>query len=93
MATLDTMILAGRQPGIIHVGCWTHARRMFVDVLDALPASDRKKKAGNATTTALSYIGKLYAIETRAREEKLTPEQIYQLRQGKAKPILEKLKA
>jgi transposase len=83
----------GRQPGIIHVGCWTHARRMFVDVLDALPAQDRKKKAGNATTTALSYIGKLYAIETRAREGKLTPEQIYQLRQEKAKPILEELKA
>jgi len=83
----------GKQPGIIHVGCWIHARRMFVDVLDALPAQARKKKAGNATTVALGYIGTLYAIEAKAREEKLTPEQIYQLRQEKSKPILEQLKA
>ena len=83
----------GQQIGIIHVGCWAHARRMFVNVLDATPAADRKKKAGNATNTALSYVGKLYAIETRAREQKLTPEQIYQLRQEKSKPILEEFKA
>jgi transposase len=83
----------GKQAGIIHVGCWSHARRMFVDVLDALPAKARKKKAGNSTTTALSYIGKLYAIEAKAREENFTPEQIYQLRQEKSKPILEELKA
>lgn len=83
----------GSQPGIIHVGCWTHARRMFVVVLEAMPKSARKKKAGNATTTALSYIGKLYAIEAKAREDNLTPEQTYQLRQKKAKPILEEFKA
>jgi hypothetical protein len=33
-----------------------------------------------------------YTIETRAREQKLTPEQIYQLRQEKSKPILEEFK-
>jgi transposase len=83
----------GNLPGIIHVECWSHARRLFVDVLSALPAQVRKKKTSNATTTALSYIGKLYAIEAKAREEALTPEQIYQLRQEKSKPILEQLKA
>jgi transposase len=82
----------GKQPGIIHVGCWTHSRRLFVDVLKALPAQTRKKKTGNATTVALSYIGKLYAIEARAREEELTPDEIYQLRQEKSKPILEEFK-
>jgi transposase len=83
----------GKQPGIIHLGCWSHARRMFVDVLDALPAQDRKKKAGNATNTALGYIGTFYAIEAKAREGKLTIEEIYQLRQKKSKPILEQFKA
>jgi len=81
----------GRQVGIIHVGCWSHARRLFVDVIDAMPGSDKKKKGGNANT-ALSYIGRLYAIEAKAREEKLTPEQIYQLRQEKSKRILEEFK-
>jgi transposase len=78
--------LAG-QSGIIHVGCWTHARRNFVDVLKTMG----KKKKGNAPV-ALSYIGKLYQIEREAREKELSPDEIYQLRQKRSKPILEEFK-
>jgi len=74
-----------RQSGIIHVGCWTHARRNFVDVLKAMGGG--KKKKGNAPI-GLSYIGKLYQIEREAREKELSPDEIYQLRQERSKPIL-----
>ena len=75
--------------GIIHVGCWAHARRNFVDVLKAM--GGEKKKKGNAPI-ALSYIGKLYHIEREAREKELSADEIYQLRQKRSKPILGEFK-
>jgi transposase len=78
-----------RQSGIIHVGCWVHARRNFVDVLKAMGGG--KKKKGNAPI-ALSYIGKLYQIEREAKEKELSVDEIYQLRQKRSKPILEEFK-
>jgi len=41
---------------------------------------------------ALDYIGKLYQIEKEARDRKLEPARIYQLRQEKAKPLLDEFK-
>ncbi len=77
--------------GIIHVGCWSHARRNFTDVVKAIPGGKKKKKEGVATT-ALSYIGQMYEIERKAKDKGLQPDEIYQLRQEKSKPIVEKLK-
>ncbi len=77
----------GRQEGIELVGCWAHVRRKFVEVIKA---GSGKKKQGVADK-AIQLIGELYGIEKQAREEKLSPEAIYRLRQEKAKPILEKL--
>ena len=80
----------GRQSGIYHVGCWAHARRMFVKVIDARKKG-KKSKEGNAEK-AIKFIRKLYAIETEAREDNLDFDQIYNLRQEKAKPILDEFK-
>ncbi len=80
----------GQKQGIIHMGCWAHARRKFDDVIKA-----RKKNRGKHANTktladeAMDYIAKLYRIEKQAREQEMTPEQVYSLRQEKAKPILE----
>lgn len=80
----------GRKKTIIHMACWAHARRKFVEVVKV-----RKKirgKRANAKTLAdeaLDYIGQLYLIEKQAREQEMTVEQIHSLRQEKAKPILE----
>ena len=41
---------------------------------------------------ALEFIGRLYQIEKEAKIKKLEPKQIYQLRQKKAKPVLEAFK-
>jgi transposase len=70
---------------ITRLGCWAHARRKFVDAQKA----QTTKKAGKADY-ALAGIQKLYRIEKEAKA--FTPEERYQLRQEKAKPIIEKLR-
>ncbi len=73
---------------IIHVACWAHARRKFMDV----KKGSSNKKTGSADK-ALAMIRNLYALEKKARQDKLGPEEIYEMRQKHAKPILEKFKA
>ncbi|HQP30394.1 MAG TPA: IS66 family transposase, partial [Deltaproteobacteria bacterium] len=72
---------------VVHVGCWAHARRKFVEVTQA----GGKNKTGSADV-ALSYIQKLYAIEKELRARKLAPEEIMTQRQLRAWPILEEFK-
>ena len=80
----------GKKTGIVHMGCWAHARRKFTEVIKA-----RKKNRGKRADTktladeALEYIGRLYKVERSARDQQMSPEQIHALRQEKAKPILD----
>ena len=76
--------------GIIHVGCWAHARRKFVEALKALKSSS--EQMSTSAEVALSYIGKLYAIERYADENEYTDEQRHKLRQEKAKAVLDEFK-
>ncbi len=61
--------------------CMTHARRKFVD------ATDYPKER----LEFIALFQKLYAIEAQARNDCLTPEQRYSLRQEQAVPALSKL--
>lgn len=74
-------------PGVAHVGCWAHARRKFADVIKTLGPSKSRKKTGLADQ-ALEYVGKLYAIESKAREDGLDALELHQRRQVKALPLL-----
>jgi len=66
---------------IIEVACWAHARRKFDEA-----ASSRPKEA----TEILAGIARLYhEVETPGKDMK--PEELYQLRQQKAKPILDNI--
>ena len=78
------------QPGVVHVGCWAHARRKFMEVIQA---QGKKKRQAGSADVALEYIRKLYAIEKDARIRELVPEDLYLLRQQEAKPILSEFKA
>ena len=69
------------------MGCWSHARRKFVEVTKG----NRNTPTGNAGT-ALKYISRLYKIEKEAGENNLTPDALYQERQLKAVPILNEFK-
>jgi transposase len=77
-------------PGIEHYGCWSHARRGFTDVQKAsgnLRAVDPLK--GGVADQVIEHVRLMYAVEASAREKKLSPEQIVELRQELAKPQVE----
>ncbi len=77
----------------MHLGCWAHARRKFVKVAK-VRKKHRSKQANpkSLADEALDYIGNLYQIEKEAQRRELGAVQICQLRQEKAKPLLEKFK-
>ncbi len=72
---------------VLHVGCWAHARRKFVE-----SESAGSKKNNRRATKALGFIRKLYRLEKQAKADKLEPDDIYALRQQYAVPILAQMK-
>jgi transposase len=73
---------------ILHVGCWAHARRKFIEAEKA-----GGKKNNRRADKALGFIRKLYRLEKQAKEDGLNPDAVYEMRQEYAKPILDKMKA
>lgn len=67
---------------IVLVGCMAHARRYFEHALD----NDRAR-----AEKVLLWMQELYAIEREAREQHLSAEDRYILRQAKALPVMEQL--
>ena len=67
-------------PGKRMLGCWAHARRKFVEALDEDKAH---------ASEALVYIGKLYKLEEKMREEGLDTDAIRTRRQAEAYPIIQ----
>ncbi len=74
---------------IIHLGCWAHVRRKF---MDAAKAGSSKSKKRGSVDVALGYIRKLYGIEKQAKVQELDAEQVVALRQREVKPLLEKFR-
>ncbi|EMF84326.1 putative helix-turn-helix domain of transposase IS66 [Leptospira weilii serovar Topaz str. LT2116] len=63
------------KPRILHAGCWNHARRRFFEIL--------KVDSKNAQAQwIVKEIGKLYAVESKTKEEKLSSEEHLKLRQS-----------
>ena len=77
---------------ILHMGCWAHVRRKFLDVVKAAgKPKDGKRKLGNADQ-ALKYIRKLYKIEKDAKKLGLVNNDLLRERQEKTKPVLNEFK-
>ena len=72
----------GKKKEITHLACWAHARREFEKALD----NDKVR-----AEKALLLIQKLYAVERKAREDKLKAEQIKELRLEKSLPVINEL--
>ena len=75
--------------GIIHVGCWAHVRRKFVDVVKSSGKRKSLKGRIGAAEQAVKYIKQLYGIEKKAKEEELGYDAIYEMRRNYSKPIIE----
>jgi transposase len=72
----------GQRKDVTPVACWAHARREFERALD-----NDKIRAGKA----LTLIQQLYAVERKAREEKLNADQVKQLRLDESLPVINEL--
>jgi len=84
----------GREPGIVHVGCWAHARRRFVDALKGV-GKNRKKGAKRTAKQSqaeagLRLIQKLYAIERSVKDA--TPEERLRVRQQQSLRVVSDLR-
>jgi transposase len=71
-------------PGLIHVGCWAHARRKFVDAVKVNP----KDGAAIAMVTRMDA---LFLVDRHARQQKLGEEERAALRREHAQPWVEEI--
>ena len=71
----------GEDSKVLHIGCWTHCRRLWVD---ALP-SDR------TAMDIIDYIGDMFRNEALFRTMKLSSEQIKEKRLKLTGPVLERI--
>jgi hypothetical protein len=69
---------------LVHLGCWAHARRYFVEAEAVLPKSARTPD--QLTTQFIAAIARLYAVETKAKSK--TVAERAQLRDASSRPIL-----
>lgn len=74
---------------LIHLGCWAHARRYFVEAEAALPKPARSPD--QPATRFIATIGRLYAIESRAKEK--TVAERTQLRDTLSRPMLAEIES
>jgi transposase len=74
---------AGAQDGIIHVGCFAHARRYFTE------AAKLSKKKINTGGKGLIFIQKIYKIEKTLREQNLSANDFLSTRKKEVKPVLD----
>ena len=74
--------------GLIHLGCWSHARRYFIEAEEVLPKEARG--AHQPATQFIALIGKLYAAEGRARQ--MGPQQRHRLRTRYSREVLDAIK-
>jgi transposase len=83
----------GREPGIVHVGCWAHARRKFVDALKGQsPGKGGRRKARHSQAEAgLRFVQELYAIERRVKDA--SAEDRLRVRQTESLPVVTRLRA
>lgn len=81
----------GERAGIIHLGCWAHARRKFMESLKSGPKRDKRKKKSHAEV-GLDYIGRLYGIEKECDENEVSYEDRQIARRERAAPILDEFR-
>jgi transposase len=74
------------QDNVVHLGCWAHARRKFIEADKARP---KKGKAGS-TTIALNFIKNLYKVEGDAKRKGLEGKELVIYRKKHAVPLLKK---
>ena len=73
--------------GVIHVGCWAHARRKFDEALRAVP----KGKKSPTAEQGVAYCSQLFKLEEKFKA--LSPEERKKKRLEQEKPVLDAMLA
>ena len=76
----------GRQPGVIPVGCWAHARRKYYEAKVV-------SKYSESADEALVWIDKIFEIERKLRDQNLAPDVFAGRRRERVTPLLEQLRS
>lgn len=71
---------------LVHLACWTHCRRYFIEALQALPKDQRGPNLLAARFIAL--IGQLYHVEAEARRDGVDTDELKRRRQRDSVPVL-----
>ena len=79
----------GARPGVVHAGCWAHARRRFHDAVKAQKGGGKKSPRATKAQQGLAWIQKLYRIERNIAEA--SPEERLRVRDEKARPLVKKI--
>ena len=74
-----------RGHGLVHLGCWAHARRYLIEAEQAIPKAQR---AEHPVTEFITRIGKLFAVEAKAQDAGMTPAERQGLRKEFSRPLL-----
>jgi transposase len=82
----------GQRPGIVHVGCFAHARRKFDEALKGMRGAERKatSRKESVALQGLGLLQNLYAIERAGKDA--TPEERGGLRQDRSRPVMDALR-
>ena len=80
-----------RANGLVHLGCWAHARRYMVEALQTLPKNARGP--GQPAVQFIELIGKLYAVESRAQRLEMDAQQRLHQRHEHSVPVIEAIEA
>jgi transposase len=73
-------------PKMVHAACWSHSRRKFIDAI-------KLNKQDAASISVVELMDKLFAIDARAREEKMDHTARHAMRQQEAPPLLDEIHA
>ncbi|MBK7645266.1 MAG: IS66 family transposase [Planctomycetes bacterium] len=72
-----------RDGAVVEVGCWAHARRYF---FEAIPSHTER------ASRVVALIQRMYAVEKRAKAEKILPGELLALRRAESAPILAEIR-
>jgi transposase len=73
-------------PKMVHAACWSHSRRKFIDAI-------KLNKQDAASIGIVELMDKLFAIDARARDEKMDHTARHAMRQQEAPPLLDEIHA
>jgi transposase len=87
----DVYDAIAQQHRLVHLGCWTHCRRYFIEALQALPKDQRGPE--QLPSRFIALIGQLYHVEAQARRDGVDAQELGRRRQVHSVAVLKDIGA